>query len=85
MISGVAMETWTVTHLVAVIPLAKVVLLSSGMFVRAVYSGSCTIVVVKVAFIAGSSKQGNALRASVGSNFVVTSFLSSEQTRCQSK
>lgn len=37
-----------------------------GMFVKAMKLGLCTIVMLNVAFIAGSSKQGNALRASVG-------------------
>ena len=42
--------------------------------------GSCATVMLKVAFMAGSSKQGNALLASVGSNTVDASVLRDQHT-----
>lgn len=46
-----------------------------GIFESEVYFDDRPIEMVKVAFIAGSSKQGNADRAAVGSNCVTPSHL----------
>ena len=46
-----------------------------GMFAMEINFGSCTKVKVNVAFRAGSSKQGNVLRASVGWNWVAAIVL----------
>lgn len=51
-------------------------LTSLGMLERAVKLDQCLSVMVKVALYMGSSKFGNALRASVGWNFVVAIQLS---------
>ena len=46
------------------------VLFATGMLLMAMYLEECLIVMSKVARSAGSSKQGNAVRASVGWNCV---------------
>jgi hypothetical protein len=50
-------------------------LTNSGKFESAIVSESCSIKTSKVALSCGSSKQGKALRASVGSNLVAITVL----------
>ena len=52
---------------------------STGIFDNAVCWGSRTIITVKLAFIAGSSKHGKAARACVASKCVVAKYLRERQ------
>lgn len=54
-------------------------MLSSGMFDNATWCFSRVITMEKFAFMLGSSKQGKAFLASVGSNWVVARYLEQER------
>lgn len=56
-------------------PLGSVERDSTGMLDNAEYSGGVVIESLKVAFIDGSSKQGNKVLASVGDNWVKYRYL----------
>ena len=58
---------------------------SFGILESALYSLSCSMLMVNVAFIAGSSKQGKALRASVGWKSVTPNTLNTKKVLNQNQ
>ena len=62
-------------HQQAVAKIFVLTVFAIGIFESALYPGSWAIMTEKFAFSAGSSKHGNARRASVGSKCVVARYL----------
>jgi hypothetical protein len=54
-----------------------------GKFAIAIVLSGWIILILKIAFNCGSSKQGNALRASVGWNFDANNFLNKKKQNCE--